>query len=109
VIAEALTHAGIPYEYEKALTLGGSTRYPDFTIDDDISGRTVYWEHLSLLDREDYRKSWEKKLAWYQSNGVRRPGEPEQAGGLLVVTTESANTGLDMAQVKKVITDVLGG
>jgi len=58
-IAEALSHAGVTFEYEKPLTLGGSTRYPDFTIEDEISGRTVYWEHLGLLERPDYRAHWE--------------------------------------------------
>src|SRR5262249_40723043 len=65
IIAEALTNAGISFEYEKALTLAGQTRYPDFTIEDEISGRTFYWEHLGMLERPDYRRSWKKKLAWY--------------------------------------------
>ena len=30
IIAEALSNAGIAFEYEKPLTLGGSVRYPDF-------------------------------------------------------------------------------
>jgi hypothetical protein len=63
IIAEALTNSGISFEYEKPLTLGGQTRYPDFTIEDEISGRTIYWEHLGMLERLDYRRSWEKKLA----------------------------------------------
>jgi len=61
IIAEALASVGIAFEYEKPLCLGGSTRYPDFTIDDEISGRTVFWEHLGLIEREDYRRGWEKK------------------------------------------------
>jgi len=62
IIAEALTNAGISFAYEKPLTLGDQTRYPDFTIDDEISGRTIYWEHLGMLERPDYHRSWEKKL-----------------------------------------------
>ena len=65
LIAEALTAAAVDFEYEKPLTLSGQTRYPDFTIEDEISGRTIYWEHLGMLDRPDYRASWERKLAWY--------------------------------------------
>ena len=71
VIAEALLSAGVDYEYEKPLTLGSITRYPDFTIEDDISGRTVYWEHLGMLENSGYRASWDKKYSWYLSNGIQ--------------------------------------
>lgn len=77
LVFEAIRNAGFSPEYEKALTLGGFTRYPDFTISDDISGRTVYWEHLGMLEREDYRRSWEKKLDWYRANQVL----PAKEGG----------------------------
>jgi hypothetical protein len=39
IIAEALDYAGFRPEYENPLVLGGSTRHPDFTIEDEISGR----------------------------------------------------------------------
>jgi hypothetical protein len=103
IIAEALTNAGISFEYEKALTLGGQTRYPDFTIEDEISGRTIYWEHLGMLERPDYRRSWEKKLGWYHAHDVR---EAEQGGGsqgLLLTTQESSTTGFDAAGVQALI------
>ena len=109
IIAEALTHAGAVFAYEKPLTLGGSTRYPDFTIDDEISGRTVYWEHLGMLEREDYRRSWEKKLVWYRANGVLPAAEGGGAQGLLVTTTESSTAGFDSAAVQKIIQEHLGG
>ena len=108
IIAEALTHAGAAFTYEKALTLGGSTRYPDFTIEDEISGRTVYWEHLGLLEREDYRRSWEKKLAWYRANGVLPAGEGDGSKGILVTSTESSTAGFDSATVQKIIKEHLG-
>lgn len=103
LIAEALTHAGIGFEYEKPLVLGGSIRYPDFTIENEISGRTVYWEHLGMLEREDYRKSWEKKLLWYRDNGIKTAEEGDGAQGILVTTTESSKTGFDLAQVQQII------
>jgi len=109
LIAEALLSAGVCYEYEKPLTLAGTTRYPDFTIEDEISGRTVYWEHLGMLAREEYRTSWAKKLAWYQANGIHQLNEAKSGAPLLVTTTDSAETGLDMFQVKKLIAEVCGG
>ncbi|MGE0132566.1 MAG: AAA family ATPase [Blastocatellales bacterium] len=109
LIAEALISAGVSFEYEKPLTLGGATRYPDFTIEDEISGRTVYWEHLGMLDRANYRASWEKKLAWYRANGIYLVSETRAEAPMLVTTTESAGSGLDMAQVKKLVAGVCGG
>ena len=81
---------GYQPEYEKPLTLGGCTRYPDFTIEDEISGRNFYWEHLGLLEREDYRRSWEAKLAWYRSNGILPAEEGGGPRGTLLTTTESS-------------------
>ena len=109
LIAEGLLYAEVGFEYEKPLTLGGSTRYPDFTIENDISGRTIYWEHLGMLDRADYRARWEKKLAWYRANGVHPVVEAKPGAPILVTTQDSADNGLDMAMVKKLIAEVCGG
>ena len=103
IIAEALSNAGIEFEYEKPLSLGGSIRYPDFTIDDEISGRIIFWEHLGMLEREDYRRSWEKKLAWYRSQGVLPADEGAGPNGILVTTSESSSAGFDSLQVQAVI------
>ena len=92
--------------YEKPLTLGGKTRYPDFTIEDDISGRIVYWEHLGMLDRADYRDAWKKKLAWYRTNGIHPVDESDNEDDVLVITTDSAENGFNMGQVKKLIANV---
>ncbi len=109
LIAEALESAGVYFRYEKPLTLGGQTRYPDFTIEDDISGRTVYWEHLGMLDRADYRHAWERKLAWYRANGVLPVDEDSDGEAILVQTTDSTESGFDMSSVKGLIADVCGG
>jgi hypothetical protein len=109
IIADALSGAGISFEYEKPLTLGNSTRYPDFTVEDEISGITVYWEHLGLLERDDYRKSWEKKLAWYRDNGVLPAEEGIGTNGTLVMTTESSSTGFDASSIQTLIRRYLLG
>lgn len=84
IISEALATAKIAFEYEKPLKLGGVTRFPDFTIEDEISGRTFYWEHLGMLDRPDYRLAWEMKLAWYRAHGVLPAEEGGGRAGMLV-------------------------
>ena len=109
LIAEAFLSAKVGFEYEKPLVLGGETRYPDFTIEDDVSGRTIYWEHLGMLDRDTYRASWQKKLAWYRANGVYPIDEAPLGATLLVTTEDSPTQGLDMVRVKALIAEVCGG
>ena len=64
IIANILYQSGIPFTYEKPLRApDGTRRDPDFTI--EWNGRAYYWEHLGLLDKEDYRRDWAAKEAWY--------------------------------------------
>lgn len=105
-VAEALTAAGLAYEYEKPLALGGSTRYPDFTIDDDISGRRIYWEHLGMLENEGYRQRWEAKLAWYRSHGILTESEGGGQAGMLVTSKGSGLTGFDLTEIKAIVARV---
>ena len=109
LIVQELEHAGVAFTYEKPLTLEGRTRYPDFTIEDDISGRTVYWEHLGMLDRADYRRGWEQKLAWYLGNCILPVSEAPNASQVLVTTQDTPESGLDMGRVKQLIAEVCGG
>lgn len=62
------------------------------------SGELVLWEHLGVLDRTNYRRSWEWKHDWYDANGFRE-------GTNLFTTTEGP--GLDMQSVEKTACDVL--
>jgi hypothetical protein len=109
IIAEALSKEGIAFAYEKPLSFGDSIRYPDFTVDDEISGRVVFWEHLGMLERDDYRRSWEKKLAWYRSHGVLPAGEGDGPNGVLVTTSESRSGGFDSRTVQGMIRKYLKG
>ena len=109
VIADALSNAGVSFAYEKPLTLGGTTRYPDFTIDDEVSGRVIYWEHLGMLDRKDYEKSWVRKLKWYRANGIIPASEGEGPNGMLVTTSESTTTGFDASTVQATISQYVQG
>jgi hypothetical protein len=102
-IADALTHARVSFEYEKALVMGGLTRYPDFTIEDEISGKRFFWEHLGLLHRDDYRRSWEKKLAWYRKNRVAPIEENGGPNGTLIITRDNNDGGLDMREINELI------
>ncbi|MBQ9243017.1 MAG: ATP-binding domain-containing protein [Proteobacteria bacterium] len=60
IIADALFNAEIAYSYEGELKLSnGATTHPDFTI--HIGGNSFYWEHLEMLQKEDYHRKWDIK------------------------------------------------
>lgn len=80
IVANILHQSGIPFRYEAPLVApDGSRRSPDFTV--EWRGKTYYWEHLGMLDVEDYRQEWEIKKAWYKANF------PEQ-----LITTQDSST-----------------
>ena len=62
-----------------------------------------------MLARAGYRVAWEKKLAWYRANGIHPVGEGDNSDTVLVTTTDSANSGLDMREVNKLVVKVCGG
>lgn len=70
IIANLLHDAGIDYMYERPFTgeITGGLARPDFTIIDP-GGDEILWEHLGMLDRDDYLRSWETKRDWYARNG----------------------------------------
>ena len=78
IIANMLFERGIPFAYEAPLYATDGTFYlPDFTI--KWHGDEWYWEHLGLMQSEDYRNHTETKLTWYEKHGFRER---------LVTTTE---------------------
>ena len=56
-----------------------------------------------MMSRKDYRRNWEKKLAWYRAHGIHTADAAEPGAPLLVTTVDSATSGLDMAKVKLLI------
>ena len=108
IIADKLHAAGIDYQYEQPTMLGGAERLPDFTIVDDDSGVTWYWEHNGLLDNVEYRERWKRKLAAYRDEGILPLGEGGGDNGTLLTTGEKRGTGLDSAAIGKNIDAILG-
>jgi hypothetical protein len=97
---------GVEYAYERPLTIGAVTKYPDFTIEDMESGITVYWEHCGMLHVPSYRQRWEEKLAWYRANGILPYEEGGGDKGTLVVTRDEANGSIDSAKITKLLKDL---
>jgi ATP-dependent DNA helicase RecQ len=78
IIANILFERKIPFEYEAELVVDGDQFSPDFTI--KWKGQTYYWEHLGLLEQEQYKSEWKIKEAMYKKHFP----------GRLITTTESA-------------------
>jgi energy-coupling factor transporter ATP-binding protein EcfA2 len=116
IIANELYAQGIDYyEYESPLKLpSGETRYPDFTIVDDDTGETFYWEHLGLLHNPDYASRWRRKLAAYRAAGIIPHDETTDIGdgqrrGILICTRDDSQGGIDAQAIANVIKEVLQG
>lgn len=104
IIADRLAAAGIDYEYEVPLVArDGSTRWPDFTIDDADSGRTLYWEHCGMLGDPEYRARWERKLGWYRAQDICPVAENPSAARALVVTEDDDRGGIDSHEIATLI------
>ena len=110
VIADKLHAAKVDYVYEQPFELSdGRTLYPDFTIEDDASGITYYWEHLGLLGDPGYRARWERKRNEYLQEGIK-PFVPDlDADRILIETADDAGGGLDAQRIAELIRSAFEG
>jgi len=95
VIANHLYDVGILYVYERPFegtTAPGRLR-PDFSFITD-AGEVIIWEHLGRMSRDDYRRGWEWKKAWYETNGYT-------IGSNLFTTEDDERGGLDSLQIQQ--------
>ena len=106
IIANLLHSKGIAYHYEHPLELGGVTKYPDFTLEDDDAGITYYWEHCGLLHDPSYRRRWEEKQECYRAQGILPLEEGGGPIGTLIVTRDQADGGIDSPPIEALIARV---
>jgi exodeoxyribonuclease V alpha subunit len=87
------------FGHEKWLDLPFGNRIipcrPDFMI--EARGRTFYWEHLGMLDRQDYAGEWRERRRAY------RDAMLEEA----LVTTDDS-TGVSAQRIAAVVADLAG-
>lgn len=93
IIANILFHRKVPFKYEEPLRVDGQDYSPDFTI--EWKGRTVFWEHLGMRDKERYEQRWKEKEAMYRKHF------PTQ----IITTEESA---ILSREVERLIAEYLG-
>ncbi len=101
IIADMLLSAGIPYRYEYPLVLQGlGTVYPDFTVLNIKERRELYWEHMGMMDHEEYREHALHRIDIYIRNNVL-PGDR------LIITHETSKRPLETGTIEKVIQHIL--
>lgn len=67
IIANILTERGIFFDYEPSMRpIGGAAYSPDFAI--SHKGVVYYWEHLGMLDNDEYAANWAIKKSWYDKH-----------------------------------------
>ncbi len=107
LIAELLFARDIDYAYERRLGFAdGTFRYPDFTLEDDDRGRTIYWEHLGLLADPVYAERWVAKRKWYADHGV--VSYPADGSTVLVCSSDDAGGGIDNQAIVTTIEALFG-
>lgn len=98
-IAEMLHNEGLPFRYEPELWLqteyGETVRYPDFEILLD-DGRSLYLEHLGLLNYEEYAKNVSEKLSLYYSNGIC-------LGHNLLLTVDAPDGSINLSMIRAMV------
>jgi hypothetical protein len=100
VIANLLYSTPIEYEYERVCegTDEPGRLRPDFSFVKS-DGDLILWEHLGLMNREDYRRGWEWKKGWYQRNGYK-------LGENLFISEENERGGLDSKVLENVALEI---
>ncbi len=100
IIADILYDLNIPYHYEKPVILkNGEIRYPDFTLLDIRERKEVYYEHMGLLDDEDYLDYNLKKIEEYRNSGISFHKN-------LIVTWEATNHQLDNKALEEMLKEL---
>jgi hypothetical protein len=101
----------ITYAYEDKLRLETSERTikPDFTIDNIVTGRRFYWEHLGMMSKSDYREKWEKKLSGYLNDGFVKHSNvnARNSDKVLIITEENPNGGIDSQFIDNIVKTVI--
>lgn len=95
ILADKLYMMKIPYLYEVPLYLQGYGYIkPDFTVLNKRTRKEYYWEHLGMMDDEEYCEKAIKKIETFEKNGIF-PGEN------LILTYETRKHPLNIKIVEK--------
>ena len=97
ILADLFHKYDIPYVYEPRLKLeNGQSMCPDFAILNKRTRKTIFWEHLGLIDQDEYAVRTMEKFHEYENNNLR-------LGENLLLSMESSKSGLNMKIVENQI------
>ena len=97
IIAGLLEKYGVPFHYEKPLYLDGFvTVHPDFTVLNVRTRKTMYWEHMGMMDDPEYLDHALEKIHRYEKAGFF-PGTE------LILTHETSERPLQTRIIENVI------
>lgn len=96
IIFQELDKYGLSARYECQLIVGGVEIYPDFIVRHPVTGELFIWEHLGLIENQNYRDDFKKKLDLYASAGF-------YLGVNLIITTETSTHPIDIEYVDMMI------
>ena len=98
IIFKALESRGLDFAYEQSLKFKDKHYeiHPDFTIKSP-NGKTIFWEHLGMLDIKRYSKDWDKRKEDYIANRLFEN----------VITTDDLD-GIHEEKVQQIIEDMIG-
>lgn len=97
IIADYFNEYGLDYVYEPELKLSeDNVIYPDFAILNVRKRKTVYWEHLGMIDDGEYASKNFNKLRAYERAGYT-------IGNNIVFSMESIEQPLDIEEIEKKI------
>ena len=101
IIADTLRKYGIPYHYEKPLQLNnGALIHPDFTVLNARKRKTIYIEHLGMLDDRGYLNDALNRIDAYEDSGII-------LGDELIITYETEKRPLRRNKVEIIINKYL--
>ena len=93
ILADYFYNKGIPYVCEPEIRLkSGKHVYPDFGILNVRLNKTMYWEHLGLIEQEGYASRNFEKILDYEECGLI-------LGKNLIITLETQERPLDVKVV----------
>ena len=96
IIANALAQENIPYRYEYPTEVFDKIIYPDFTILRIKDRKEIIWEHLGMMDDEEYRDRAFRRIREYEAAGIF-PGDD------LIITCETLGMPLNSKVVDAMI------
>ncbi|MBR4733853.1 MAG: hypothetical protein IK081_13915 [Lachnospiraceae bacterium] len=97
ILADTFHKMKIPYCYEpKVLLNDHKVAYPDFACLNVRTRKTVYWEHLGLLNENEYASKNYLKIEAYEKSGIL-------LGDKLLISMETAENPLDVSLIRRKI------